>query len=90
MAQDNTKITAVSEQNLGTKVHSISFWLGIFSALGGIVTTFFPNLSGSQVKTLEDAAAIVVTLILSGTAVALVHMHNAAKLAQQQSNPSGG
>lgn len=84
MAQNAKEMNAVTESQLSQKMHSISFWVGVFAAVGAIVRSFVPGLTSGQAKTLEEAAAIIVAIILSGGAVAVVHAVNAAKLKQQE------
>lgn len=84
MATKPDAIDSVTESNLSKKIHSISFWVGIFSVVGAVVRSLVPGLTSGQVKTLESAAAVIVALILSGSAVAVVHAVNAAKLKEQE------
>jgi uncharacterized membrane protein len=74
-------MTAAQEAARAANLHSKSFWLTVVSAVLAIVVAFGVPLSAHQVSVLEDAAGIIIALILGISGTAMVHAHNAARLA---------
>lgn len=82
-------MNATTELQASARWRQISFWTAVIGALGALVTALYPGLSASQVKSLEDAAMVVVGLILSAAGISIVHAHNAARLALAGSSKGG-
>jgi uncharacterized membrane protein len=84
-------MTSQSEAQIAQDLRSKSFWISVVSAVLAIVVALGVPLTASQVHTLEDAAGIVIALILGLSGTAMVHAHNAAKLAvaEAQAKPAG-
>jgi uncharacterized membrane protein len=74
-------MTAEHEAALAANLRSKSFWLSVVSAVLAIVVAFGVPLSAHQVAVLEDAAGIIIALILGLSGTAIVHARNAARLA---------
>lgn len=73
-------MNAATELQASARWRTISYWTALIAAIGGVITVLFPNLSPSQIKSLEDVAIIVVTWVLSATAISVVHARNAVQL----------
>lgn len=69
---------------LSQAIHSKTFWTAIVSAILTVVMAFGVNLSATQEKMILGAVAIIVSIVLGGSAVSYAHAKAAASLPPQQ------
>ena len=66
---------------LSQAIHSKAWWTAIIGAILTVVTAFGVPLSATQEKMILGAVAIIVSIVLGGSAVAYAHAKAAAQMA---------
>lgn len=76
----------IDHLTISQAIHTKTFWIAVVSAILSVLMALGLPISASQAKLIEGAIAIIVSMILGGSAVAYAHAKAASMLAVKESD----
>ena len=81
---------AVEHLDVAQRIHTVSFWVTVVSALLSVLVALGVPLTTSQTQVILAAVGVIATLFLGSSAVAVSHAKAAVVALQTAQQHSGG